>query len=204
MVELLLASMAGGLPAGRPVRVDPLIEAIDAYRTGLATFNATPSAITDLDEDAIVERTYGPPMSVLMEWDQPALTFQGAMAALKMADDENICFTGSVIADNMVKAAVAYFGLRNSRTVTSLAGETSIQRLYQDWKAVRNADDPFDSDDEAQAKYKVYAALQEQITAMKPSTARDMATQLVVETDFGDSDYRAVFFERVAALAEGA
>lgn len=45
-------------------------------------------------------------------------------------------------------------------------------------------------------------ALQEQITAMTPMTVKDMAAQLVVETDFGGSDYREVFFERVVALAE--
>ena len=202
MVETLLASMAGVDPEPRQQIDDPLVDAIDAYRKGLAAFNATPSAIIELDDDAVIARTYGPPMRVLMEWEAPAKTLTGAIAAIHLADEESISFTASLIAENMVKAAIAYFSSQVTRSAAKSGRDTPIQRLYQHWKAVRDESDQCDTDEEAQAKFKLYAALQEQITAMKPICAKDMATQLVVETDFGDSDYREVFFERVAALAE--
>lgn len=201
-VETLLASMAGSEIDARQLVADPIVDAIDAFRDGLMAFDATPSAITDLDEDGAIARTYGAPMDVLMEWDRPAQTLAGAVAAIRLADEENIKFSGSVIAENMVRAASAYFSPRETRVAATLSKDTPIQRLYQQWKTVRDESDQCDTDEEAQAKFKLYAGLQEQITAMKPMSAKDMATQLVVETDFGDSDYRDVFFERVAALAE--
>jgi len=87
---------------------DPIIAAIDAYRLGLATFNATPSDIVEADDDAVIARTYGPPMAVLDAWDRPAVTFAGALAALKLAREEMDANQASSIADRMLAAALAF------------------------------------------------------------------------------------------------
>ena len=92
---------------------DAIIDAIERFRAGLAMFNVIPSAVTEKMEDQIIEATYGPPQEVLVAWREPAKTYEGAVAALRLAVDENAQFSGSVIADNMVRAAFAYFATRD-------------------------------------------------------------------------------------------
>lgn len=41
--------------------------------------------------------------------DRPAVTHEGAVEALRLARDENEQISGSVVAKNMVRAALAYF-----------------------------------------------------------------------------------------------
>ena len=53
--------------AGAEEGHDPLLDAIQAFRAGLADYSA--NAPDDNDEaDAYVEMSYGPPMEVLEEW----------------------------------------------------------------------------------------------------------------------------------------
>lgn len=80
-----------------------------------------------------------------------------------------------------------------------MPGEVTIEGLFTEWLAVRdliNSERP-DTDD---ALFDVYRALQAQITAMHPNSARDLSMMLVVETDCGGSDYRDDFMSRVFDL----
>ena len=82
---------------------DPLIAAIRAYEAGNAAYDRHPLAETDT-ERAVAE-TYGPAMDVLFDWDEPARTAEGALAALNVALEN--AEDGSVQA-NMIRAAMGF------------------------------------------------------------------------------------------------
>lgn len=79
----------------------------------------------------------------------------------------------------------------------------AIRTLYLEWLAIqdRSHDLAKADDDVFHARY---VALQEQITAMTPLSAADLAIQIVVGTDQGGSDWRDEFYARVAKIAEQA
>ncbi|MDE4620631.1 hypothetical protein [Sinorhizobium meliloti] len=83
---------------------DPLLAAIKAYRDGMAAYNAAPA-----DDEETVERTYGAPLDVLMDWEEPAQTREGAMAALRLALQEEREFKAAPLATAMLQAALDYF-----------------------------------------------------------------------------------------------
>lgn len=70
---------------------DPLAETIEAYNVGVAKFNAIPSEqITIANEQSLVEATYGPAWDRILEWNEPALTRQGAIAALTFMGEQDV------------------------------------------------------------------------------------------------------------------
>lgn len=83
---------------------DPLVDAIGDFRAGMAAYSAA-----DDESPEFANATYGAPMDVLSEWDQPARTRQGAIAALKLAKEELSDFLSNGPALPMVTAALAYF-----------------------------------------------------------------------------------------------
>jgi hypothetical protein len=83
----------------------------------------------------------------------------------------------------------------------ALAKSESINDLFPAWLATRDACSEATSDAEREGLLEAYTRLQERITAMVPASARDLAMQLVVETDDSESDYRASFYARVRKLA---
>jgi hypothetical protein len=86
---------------------DPLLEAIIRYRQGLHDF--TINAPNDRDAaELYAEKTYRPPRRMLVAWDKAALTFVGAVSALKMANDAD-GNDDSEMVSAMVKAALGYF-----------------------------------------------------------------------------------------------
>ena len=86
---------------------DPLVDAIRAYRAGLAEFNA--NAPEDDDEaDAYAEVSYGPPLNVLKKWERPAQTRTGALEALRLIADENKDFARNPVVGSLLAAALAY------------------------------------------------------------------------------------------------
>ena len=87
---------------------DPLLDAIHAYRAGLADYNANAPDDNDL-ADAYVDLSYGPPLEVLDEWEEPATTRRGAIEALKLAIEENETFPLSSVGGPLLAAALAYF-----------------------------------------------------------------------------------------------
>jgi len=86
-----------------------LLETIYAYRAGNALYDTIPDAVTQQDEDAIVAATYGTPMAALVEWDQPAASYEEACEALRLAVEDNTPYSGSPVSDAMVRAALGYF-----------------------------------------------------------------------------------------------
>jgi hypothetical protein len=91
---------------------EPLVEAIDAYWEGFRLFEN--HGLDDNDEiDAYADVTYAPPLEVLDTWDRPAVTREGAIAALRFVVKEGEDFSPSDGVTAMVKAALGY--LENGR-----------------------------------------------------------------------------------------
>lgn len=100
----MLGGMAAAclIPAATAVPVaDPLLSVIRAYQAGNAAYDRHPLAETDTER--AVEETYGPAMDILFDWDEPARTVEGALAALTVALES--AEEGSVQA-NMIRAAM--------------------------------------------------------------------------------------------------
>ncbi|WCK24130.1 hypothetical protein [Agrobacterium pusense] len=86
---------------------DPLLDTIKGFREALAAFSAIPvDEITQANEDALVEETYGPWMEKLDNWDEPARSVEGAIEAIKhMQNQEVFC---DVAGKSMAKAVLAF------------------------------------------------------------------------------------------------
>lgn len=97
-------------PASLKVQ-DPLYVAITNYRKGMHQFEIIEEADWDKlgGEDFVVESTYGAPFDVLAEWDEPALTLNGAIEALRFAADECKHFAASPTVEPMIVAALQFF-----------------------------------------------------------------------------------------------
>lgn len=90
---------------------DPISTAIEAFRAGNAAFGAIKEEDwpTHGGEEAVIANTYGLPLEVLENWDQPALSLKGAVDALRFANEENRNFESNPTVAAMVAAALAYF-----------------------------------------------------------------------------------------------
>ena len=90
--------------------VDPVIAAVQAYRDGNKAFEAIPSVDHQKHggEEAVIAKTYGPPMRILNEWDKPCTSREGAIAALRHALDECDAFSCSDSLTAMTRAALVY------------------------------------------------------------------------------------------------
>ncbi|RVG50539.1 hypothetical protein [Sinorhizobium meliloti] len=86
---------------------DPIIDAIEAYQAGVAAYNAAEGE----DEETVMS-TYGAPFDVLVDWEMPAQTRAGAMAALRLAAEQEKEFGTSLLTFPLVRAALAYFESR--------------------------------------------------------------------------------------------
>ena len=97
-------------PAPGHESADPILSAIAAREVGNAAFAAIPSwdYARHGGEDAVIERPYLAPQRVLDGWALPAKTRSGAIAALKLAQDEIQAFGESPAANAMIKAALGY------------------------------------------------------------------------------------------------
>ena len=90
--------------------VDPVIVAVQAYRDGNKAFEAIPSVDHHKHggEEAVIAKTYGPPMRILNGWDKPCTSREGAIAALQHALDECDAFSCSDSLTAMTRAALLY------------------------------------------------------------------------------------------------
>ncbi|MDW9417413.1 hypothetical protein GOB15_23780 [Sinorhizobium meliloti] len=90
---------------------DPLLETIMAFRAGTLAYSAVDEREWPLygGEQAVIAKTYGPPLNALEEWDRPAETRQGALEALRFAHEESLAFQSAPTVAAMVAAALAYF-----------------------------------------------------------------------------------------------
>lgn len=87
--------------------VDPIVNAVAAYRAGLADFNAN-APEDDNGANAYAEVSWKPPMDALVRWQHPADTRAGAIVALKFALSEMEEFEDPRTAPPMIRAALAY------------------------------------------------------------------------------------------------
>lgn len=99
-------TMHGAKPA---IQMDPLIQAIQAYRAGLAAYNAAGDDLPDDDEAELHSATIGGPDAVLSGWKKPAVSRDAAIAAISLAEEELVQFGGSPVATAMKAAALAYW-----------------------------------------------------------------------------------------------
>lgn len=87
--------------------MDPLMDLIEAYRSGMADFNANapedPAAA-----NAYAERVYRQQRRRLVMWDGPALTLEGAVSAIRMARDADRNDDDEIVSA-MIKASCRYF-----------------------------------------------------------------------------------------------
>ena len=83
-----IRGLAAGVAAGFVLSEhDPILDAVQAFRDGLADYSAN-APVDDHLTGAYAQATYIPPMQTLQAWDQPIKTKQGALAALETAMDE--------------------------------------------------------------------------------------------------------------------
>ncbi len=102
----------GPVPSARP----SLLDAIAAYRAGRAAFEKIKEADWPAlgGEEAVIEKTYGPALAAMMNWDRPASNEEEAVAALHAAQGEEDEFRGSDITSAMLRSALAYFDGREN------------------------------------------------------------------------------------------
>lgn len=92
--------------AAHAAAADPLLDAVAAFRAGMADYNAN-APQDDAGANAYSLISWKPPHAVLANWTAPATTRNGAMAALRLAVDEEE--TGdSPLVGPMMRAALAY------------------------------------------------------------------------------------------------
>lgn len=89
------------------VAYDPILSAINDYKDGCKAFCAIPEEAMEQDEDGVIAQTYGRPMEVLENWDRPALTREGAVAALRLIRDEKVYIDG--FGASLFFAALGFF-----------------------------------------------------------------------------------------------
>ncbi|OWV87341.1 hypothetical protein ATY75_03255 [Rhizobium sp. N122] len=82
---------------GNAPQEDPLLLAIDAYKKGCADYRELPDD-DPVAEEAAIEATYGAPMQVLTEWEQPARSREAVVAALELLKSEHFVAGGMGIA----------------------------------------------------------------------------------------------------------
>ena len=87
---------------------DPIVDAIQAYRDGLADFNAN-APMDDHGANVYAEESYLRPMNNSAGWSQPAVTKRGAIEAIRLANAELQDFDAPATVVAMVWAALAYF-----------------------------------------------------------------------------------------------
>ncbi|ASY68867.1 hypothetical protein [Sinorhizobium fredii] len=89
------------------VGADPLIGAITSFKRQMALFNRL-ALIGDEDVGALADRTYRPPLAMISAWRRPAISREGALAALKLAE-EGCRDNDPAITGPMLRAAIGYF-----------------------------------------------------------------------------------------------
>ena len=105
--------------SARPDHIDPIVDAVAAYREGLVEFNAFSRRedVTDDDRDAYVQLSYGPPMTALKGWAASAVPLLGAIEAVRLLRDELIEESRPdgtpTLEKSLLDAALAFFDRRS-------------------------------------------------------------------------------------------
>ncbi|OAE43606.1 hypothetical protein [Agrobacterium tumefaciens] len=96
--------------AQRGTEADPIISVINRYHEGILEFRAIPEEKwPELGgENAVCQSTYGAAMQALDNWDQPCISREGAIAALKFAQKESEDYYSEPSVRSMIAAVLAY------------------------------------------------------------------------------------------------
>ncbi|MGR9349970.1 hypothetical protein [Rhizobium leguminosarum] len=99
-----VVGVAGLVPIAAVAAVadDPILSAIGDYRHGWAEFHASDDRMAE-----VMSHLWKAPYAVLANWTAPATTRAGAMAALRLAVDEDENGDSPVVG-TMMRAALAY------------------------------------------------------------------------------------------------
>ncbi len=89
---------------------DPIISVINRYHAGILEFRAVPEEKwAELGgENAVCQSTYGAAMQALDNWNQPCISREGAIAALKFAQKESEDYYAEPSVRSMIAAVLAY------------------------------------------------------------------------------------------------
>ncbi len=88
---------------------DPLMAVIHAYKRGLAEFNFKSFDIEDDEWSDLADRTYGPHLATLSNWDKPATTPDSAREALRITlTDQSGIYGCDAAVTCMIKAAYGF------------------------------------------------------------------------------------------------
>ncbi|MBB2832301.1 UNVERIFIED_ORG: hypothetical protein GGD51_002430 [Rhizobium esperanzae] len=111
LIAASAAAAAVGVVAVAPIAshaaaADPLLDAVAAFRSGMADYIAN-APQDDAGANAYCLISWMPPHAVLANWTAPATTRAGAMAALRLAVDEDEVGDSPLVGP-MMRAALAY------------------------------------------------------------------------------------------------
>lgn len=104
---IVLALASHTTVASGTIPTDPIIVAIEEFHDGMRRFGL----IDDVTADGLKEEfdcLVRAPNDVLEGWDKPIRTHEGAVAALRLAVEENRVYADSAVAARMVEAVLAY------------------------------------------------------------------------------------------------
>ncbi|WP_156938146.1 hypothetical protein [Mesorhizobium sp. WSM3626] len=92
---------------------DPLLAAINLHRFAGEAYDDMPEDLTEEQESEAFRRLCSDPDAVLVAWNSPATSHEGALAALRLALQE-INDDGEPIVKSLVTAALGYFEGRSA------------------------------------------------------------------------------------------
>lgn len=136
--------------------------------------------------------------------EELAVTFRDA--AMKLDPRINECWIGyDEIAKGPrdMRVMSIYFGRKDTPFLTPPQPRPpTVTDLFEQWRDAR-VDQAGEKEAQREARLERCAELQRKITGMRPRSVREVAMQLVVETDDGDSDFRQEFYARLRLVAFG-
>ncbi|RFB87912.1 hypothetical protein B5K08_21785 [Rhizobium leguminosarum bv. trifolii] len=91
------------------VPADPLLIAINAYRDGLAAYDASPEDLPEGTEEDLFAALVLSADAILTNWRSPATSHEAALEAISLAEREKALFETSPVADAMEAAAIGYW-----------------------------------------------------------------------------------------------
>lgn len=105
--EMTILEFSTALGAAFPQNTDPILGAIGDFRAGFADYNANAPHDNE-GARAYAETSYRKPRRVLLSWQSPALTREGAIAALRTANEAQANDDHALVGP-LLSAALAYF-----------------------------------------------------------------------------------------------
>lgn len=98
-----MAALLAMQPQAAPDNNDPLLAAINHFIHAGDAYDALPEDLNEEEDAAAFERLCNEPDRVLMRWSAPATSYEGAIAALRLAlQDEEL-------GPSLIRAALGYF-----------------------------------------------------------------------------------------------